>query len=412
MIVLQLLLYCLLFTAMVKIAVIGGAVNGLYFYPKEVQDRAIELGLIDRNTMNRKRKCFMIPFFIVMLAALVLIIGLWNGASSFGEAYWQALLFLEVMNIYDGVVIDKLWVGHSQFWVLPGLEDDQANVNSLQREISSLDADGKLKQIQFFSKTIDIDSHRSLLIPKNVPVLSFVDPFGYKGLTRDLINKLIANSGSDCIFFFNYNRINMALSSNTKFDDHLIGIFGEERTKSLKTQLASLSPSQREPIVINALIEALIEDKGNYVLPFKFYSAEILRTSHFIVFVTKNNVACKIMKQIMYSNSAKDNDGVATFSFEDSRNFTDGFSQLSIFDGPIKDLEQAIISKYSGRTVTVQQLCDEVDCDFTNQFVSKNVTDILKRMEHEGQITVISGRKQKMRNGVLNMPQNAIIRFR
>lgn len=48
MIVLQLLLYCLLFTAMVKIAVIGGAVNGLYFYPKEVQDRAIELGLIDR----------------------------------------------------------------------------------------------------------------------------------------------------------------------------------------------------------------------------------------------------------------------------------------------------------------------------------------------------------------------------
>ncbi len=123
MIVLQLLLYCLLFTAMVKIAVIGGAVNGLYFYPKEVQDRAIELGLIDRNTMNRKRKCFMIPFFIVMLAALVLIIGLWNGASSFGEAYWQALLFLEVMNIYDGVVIDKLWVGHSQFWVLPRLED-------------------------------------------------------------------------------------------------------------------------------------------------------------------------------------------------------------------------------------------------------------------------------------------------
>ena len=44
MIVLQLLLYCLLFTAMVKIAVIGGAVNGLYFYPKEVQNRAIELG--------------------------------------------------------------------------------------------------------------------------------------------------------------------------------------------------------------------------------------------------------------------------------------------------------------------------------------------------------------------------------
>ena len=123
MIVLQLVLYCLLFTAMVKIAVIGGAVNGLYFYPKAVQDRAIELGLIGRNAMNRKRKRFMISFYIVMLAALVLIIGVWNGVTGFGEAYWQALLFLEVMNVYDGIVIDKLWVGYSKFWELPGLED-------------------------------------------------------------------------------------------------------------------------------------------------------------------------------------------------------------------------------------------------------------------------------------------------
>lgn len=88
-----------------------------------MQDCAIELGLIGRNEMNRKRKRFMISFYIVMLAALVLIIGVWNGVTGFVEAYLQALLFLEVMNVYDGVVIDKLWVGYSKFWVLPGLED-------------------------------------------------------------------------------------------------------------------------------------------------------------------------------------------------------------------------------------------------------------------------------------------------
>lgn len=123
MIVLQLLLYCLLFTAMVKISVLGGAVNGLYFYPKTIQDRAIALGLTDRETMNRKRKRFMIPFCLAMLVALILIIRLWNEISTFGAAYLQALLFLEVMNLYDGIVIDKLWVGHSRFWILPGLED-------------------------------------------------------------------------------------------------------------------------------------------------------------------------------------------------------------------------------------------------------------------------------------------------
>ena len=41
---------------MVRIAVRGGAIDGLYFYPKPVQDRAIAIGLTDRKTMNRKRK--------------------------------------------------------------------------------------------------------------------------------------------------------------------------------------------------------------------------------------------------------------------------------------------------------------------------------------------------------------------
>ena len=123
MIVLQLILFCGLFTLLVKLGVGNNALNGLYFYPKPVQERAFEIGLTDRETVARKRKRFMIPFFLVMLGALVLIIGLWNGATSFRPAYLQALLFLEVMNWYDGIVIDKLWVGTSKFWLLPGCED-------------------------------------------------------------------------------------------------------------------------------------------------------------------------------------------------------------------------------------------------------------------------------------------------
>ena len=123
MIALQLVLFCALFTLMVKLAVGGSALNGLYFYPKPVQEKAYELGLTDPETVARKKKRFMIPFFLVILSALVLIIGLWNGVRSFWPAYWQALLFLEVMNWYDGLVIDRLWVGHSRFWIIPGTEE-------------------------------------------------------------------------------------------------------------------------------------------------------------------------------------------------------------------------------------------------------------------------------------------------
>ena len=123
MIILQLLLFCGLFTLMVKLAVGTNALNGLYFYPKPVQEKAFALGLTDRETVARKRKRFMVPFFLVMLVALVLIVGIWNGVRSFLPAYFQALLFLEVMNWYDGIVIDRLWVGHSRFWVIPGTKD-------------------------------------------------------------------------------------------------------------------------------------------------------------------------------------------------------------------------------------------------------------------------------------------------
>ena len=122
MIVFQLVLFCALFTLMVKAGVGGNALNGLYFYPKPVQEKVYELKLVDRETVARKRKRFMCAFVAVMATALILIIRVWNGLTSFWAAYLQALLFLEVMNWYDGIVIDRLWVGHSRFWVIDGTE--------------------------------------------------------------------------------------------------------------------------------------------------------------------------------------------------------------------------------------------------------------------------------------------------
>lgn len=123
MILFQLILFCLLFIGMVKFGVRDGAINEIYFYPEPVQERAVAIGLTDWATIRRKKRRFMIPFLLILLVALLLIIGLWNGVSDFKTAYWQALLFLEVMNWFDGIVIDRLWVGHSKIWIIPGTED-------------------------------------------------------------------------------------------------------------------------------------------------------------------------------------------------------------------------------------------------------------------------------------------------
>ena len=83
MIVLQLVLFCLLFTLMVRLSAIGGGINALYFYPKPVQEKAFSLGLADEKSVKRKRLLFMIPFLLILLCALLLIIGLWNGVRDF-----------------------------------------------------------------------------------------------------------------------------------------------------------------------------------------------------------------------------------------------------------------------------------------------------------------------------------------
>ena len=67
LIAIELILFCALFTMMVKTAVWNSALNGLYFYPEPVQERAFDIGLTDRDAVARKRRRFMLPFFLVFI---------------------------------------------------------------------------------------------------------------------------------------------------------------------------------------------------------------------------------------------------------------------------------------------------------------------------------------------------------
>jgi hypothetical protein len=119
----QVLIYLAFFTAAIAAVVAKGPVGGLFFYPKPVQQRALELELTDEATVRKRKKWFFTALVIGIAALPVLLIGLWSRVTDFRTAYVQALILLEIMNWYDGIVIDRLWVGHSKFWVIQGAED-------------------------------------------------------------------------------------------------------------------------------------------------------------------------------------------------------------------------------------------------------------------------------------------------
>jgi len=122
LILVQLVLYCLLYILLVKCAVRDSGRNCLYFYPKEYIEEAARRGIADKETTMKKGKRFMIPFCIAIFAALILIISVWNHVTDFKTAYMQAALFLVVVNWFDAFVIDRLWVGRSKIWIIQGME--------------------------------------------------------------------------------------------------------------------------------------------------------------------------------------------------------------------------------------------------------------------------------------------------
>ena len=123
MLLLQIILFCLLYISMVKYAAGNSGLNCLYFYPEEYIEEAQKRGIADKEDTMKKGKRFMVPFCVIILIALILIISVWNHVTDFKTAYIQAVMFLVIVNWFDGIVIDQLWVGHSKLWVIEGMED-------------------------------------------------------------------------------------------------------------------------------------------------------------------------------------------------------------------------------------------------------------------------------------------------
>ncbi len=122
MLFIQIVLFCLLYILMVKFAVKDCGRNCLYFYPQEYLAEAKKRGIADPDAVMKQGKRFMIPFCIILLVALLLILALWNRVTDFKTAYLQAALLLVVVNWFDALVIDRLWVGHSKIWRIEGME--------------------------------------------------------------------------------------------------------------------------------------------------------------------------------------------------------------------------------------------------------------------------------------------------
>lgn len=128
-IIIEGLLLGALLVAFCAVGIRKGAVNMVFLYHPEVQERCIENGLITREQISKNMRLFKglgIPVYFVFVLVSVYAV---NGAHGFRSGFWQCFAILSIVNLIDRLGIDAYWVGHTKAWIIPGTEDMQPYID-------------------------------------------------------------------------------------------------------------------------------------------------------------------------------------------------------------------------------------------------------------------------------------------
>lgn len=247
------------------------------------------------------------------------------------------------------------------------------------------------------------------------PSLFFIDPFGYKALSIDLITSSIRNWGCESILFFNYNRINGAIN-NQAVQDHVRVLYGADHFDHLRAQLRTgLTPEERESIILDEFMRALKNRGGRFVLPFKFRDDRGTRTSHYVLFVNKHFLGYSIMKDIMFGESSSDQE---VRHFEWAPSPSSRLVQLSLLPDlsspsnvySIGMLKRFLLEVCQGQSPSVRQIYElhSVDTPYTE----RNFKTAIRELEAEGTVSISTpaSRRQK-KNGVVTLADGLIVTF-
>jgi three-Cys-motif partner protein len=271
-------------------------------------------------------------------------------------------------------------------------KDDQ-NTRTLDEEIKRLPGYADLKhKPEVWNQEVGDNIAAEFARISTIPLLAFIDPWGYKGLTLRLVNAFLKNWGCDCIFFFNYSRINAGLS-NPLVREHMAALFGPERAARLAEELAPMSPEDREATVVNELALALREHgapQQRFVLPFCFKNGQGGRTTHHLILVTKHFRGYEVMKGIMANASSTATEGVPSFTYSPATRP----EQMLLFklNSPLARLRNDLLKDMAGRTLRMRAIYEEHSID--RPYIAKNYKDVLTKMENAGEVKT-SGRKSK-----------------
>jgi three-Cys-motif partner protein len=284
---------------------------------------------------------------------------------------------------------------------------DSNNTRTLESQISQIPGISKLRfPPRVYNEEVSDRIAKLFEETRLAPTLFFVDPWGYKSLSLRLVNSVLKDWGSDCIFFFNYNRINMGLG-NAVVRERMEALFGSDRATHLRDRLAGMAPACREIAIVEEISTALKEMGGRYVVPFCFKNQVGTRTSHYLIFVSKHVKGYEIMKDVMAAASSMVNQGVPTFAYCPADQTMPFLFELA---RPLDQLESLLLKDFVGQTLPMEEVYNRHHVD--RPFIKRNYKAALVSLESKGKIACDPPAERRLRRkGVVTLAGQVVVAF-
>jgi three-Cys-motif partner protein len=251
-------------------------------------------------------------------------------------------------------------------------------------------------------RNFNMDGEAVVLVRKNnVPAFFFADPWGYRGVSLDLIEAALSHWGSDFLFFFNYNRINMNLGCEA-MNAPINEFFRREHAEELRETVARLRPKEREEAVLKAMHTG-VKELGAKVEKFTYRSKTGARTTHHLMYVSRHRLGMSLFKEISAKESTSFEDDVPSLEHNPA-----GKNGQGMLFSPLGQLEMDLKETFAGMSLTTEQIYHQHHNG--KPYILKNYRQAVLNLKDAGVVSVDP--LWESRASKESLPMSALITFK
>jgi three-Cys-motif partner protein len=223
----------------------------------------------------------------------------------------------------------------------------------------------------------DLDETGDMIAPS----LFFVDPFGYKGVPFDTIERVLSYPRTEIFFNFMVSSI-MRFLSHQPISKTLTSLFGTDEWR----EILERDKRYREKALVELYRKQLHERaRVKYSLAFRMSESRRSRTLYYLIHAANSIKGHNVMKDIMYRGGSE-----GFFAYLGPNDLA-SHSQTTLFDlHNINELRHLLMERYDGKTLAYDRLLKDICFPWYKEppYIDKQYRQALKELEREGHCSV------------------------